>query len=88
MGLQSYYDNFATQPSRWATDDPTTCACHGRGWFLSDLDTWHKCPLHKGTGIDPEDFDPNAPEGEEQAAVVQPLDTLQPLVAAEEDAPF
>ena len=48
--LQQYYDNFACVPSRWADDDPELCGCGGRGWFLSDLDTWHQCPAH-GAGV-------------------------------------
>lgn len=45
MGLQDYFDNFATQPSRWAHPDSARCAC-GAGWFNSELDTWHECPYH------------------------------------------
>lgn len=44
--LQAYYDNYATQPSRWAHPDPARCGCHGGGWFLSELDTFHACPEH------------------------------------------
>jgi len=34
----------------WAHLNPSLCPCHGRGWLLSDLDTWHKCPAH-GAGV-------------------------------------
>lgn len=44
--LQAYYDNYATQPSRWASPDRDECACHGSGWWGSELDTWHACPYH------------------------------------------
>jgi hypothetical protein len=38
----------------WAEVNPFTCECRG-GWLLSDLDTWHRCPIH-GVGVPhPED---------------------------------
>ena len=46
MGLQSYWDNYATQPSRWADPDPARCGCGGGGWWNSEVDTWHECPSH------------------------------------------
>lgn len=55
MSLQDYYDNFASQPSRWSHEDPRECGCHGSGWFLSDLDTIHKCPRHNVGQPHPED---------------------------------
>jgi len=30
----------------WATEDKEHCPCRGAGWCLSDLDTWHRCPVH------------------------------------------
>ncbi len=48
MSLQAYYDNVASNPAAWANTDADQCGCGGRGWFLSDLDTWHKCPVHDG----------------------------------------
>ena len=37
--------------------NPSKCPCQGRGWFLSDYDTWHRCPIH-GVGLPhPEDED-------------------------------
>ena len=44
MSLQQYYDNFAT--GYWATEDARVCPCHGHGWALSEVDTWHKCRVH------------------------------------------
>jgi hypothetical protein len=46
MGLQSYFDNFASQPSRWSDPDAARCGCRGSGWWNSELDTWHACPAH------------------------------------------
>lgn len=45
----------------WAEVDPDDCPCHGRGWMLSDFDTWHKCPIHSHGAVgchedDPRDF--------------------------------
>ena len=34
----------------WAVHNPSKCPCRGQGWFLSDWDTWHACPLH-GKGV-------------------------------------
>lgn len=34
----------------WACDNPALCLCNGQGWFLSDLDTYHRCPVH-GVGV-------------------------------------
>jgi len=34
----------------WAEVNPDDCPCKGHGWFLSDYDTYHQCPIHgKGT---------------------------------------
>ena len=58
MGLQSYYDNFANT-SRWQDNDPEQCGCGGSGWWLSELDTWHRCGTHgtKENSRHPEDYD-------------------------------
>jgi len=43
----------------WATHHPSDCPCRGRGWIASDLDTWHRCPIH-GRGVphpETEEFD-------------------------------
>jgi hypothetical protein len=49
--LQDYYDNFRT--GYWACEDETECPCRGRGWALSEVDTWHKCPVHFVGQLDP-----------------------------------
>jgi hypothetical protein len=41
--LQQYYD--ACQSGAFACEDEAECPCRG-GWFLSQVDTLHKCPLH------------------------------------------
>jgi len=54
MGLQDYFDNFASQPSRWADSNPDRCGCKGRGWWNSEVDTWHQCPHHGDGAVHPE----------------------------------
>lgn len=29
-------------------EDEAKCHCHGRGWHLTDLDTWVECRTHPG----------------------------------------
>lgn len=53
--LQAYYDTFRT--GYWATENEGECLCHGRGWALSDVDTWHKCPVHFRGQLGPEAAD-------------------------------
>lgn len=53
--LQAYYDNFRT--GYWATESAEDCPCHGRGYALSEVDTWHKCPVHHAGQLSPEDLD-------------------------------
>lgn len=53
--LQAYYDNFRT--GYWATESAEDCPCHGRGFALSEVDTWHKCPVHYAGQLSPEDLD-------------------------------
>lgn len=44
MSLQAEF-NFM-ESGLWADPDPKECPCHGHGYTLSDLDTWHQCPIH------------------------------------------
>ncbi len=51
---QNYYENFKT--GYWRDEDPEKCRCRGSGWALSDVDTWHACPVHYKKGMrHPED---------------------------------
>lgn len=52
--LQNYYDDFNS--GYWAEEDPEHCRCNGSGWALSDLDTWHMCPIHFKNQIHPENY--------------------------------
>lgn len=52
MSLQRYYDNFCV--AGWADQSAAQCLCHGSGWALSDMDTWHRCPEHFRGQVCPE----------------------------------
>jgi len=54
MSLQQYYDVF--RQCLWAHPDPARCRCHGGGWALSEVDTWHECPIHFTGQPHPEDY--------------------------------
>lgn len=68
--LQLYYDNFKT--GYWAEEDAALCPCHGGGYALSEVDTWHKCPIHYAGQLSPDDLDSlsNATPEEIEAAEV------------------
>lgn len=40
--LQAMFDS--AERGDWCEYDANECPCRGRGWMLSDLDTWHACP--------------------------------------------
>lgn len=63
--LSHYYENFRT--GYWAHPEPNQCRCGGRGWVLSEVDTWHKCPYHGKNATHPE-----YPEETETVAVEEP----------------
>ena len=41
-----YYEAFTARLLHGEGLTPDRCRCHGGGWILSDLDTWHRCPDH------------------------------------------
>jgi hypothetical protein len=82
--LQFYYDNFATQPSRWSNQDPDRCGCRGSGWFLSEVDTWHECPKHYKDQPHPEYDDYIWPPEYEGPQLPDP----DPVSCEEDDIPF
>ena len=43
---QQYYEAFTARLCSPEELTPDQCHCHGGGWILSDVDTWHKCPDH------------------------------------------
>lgn len=52
----SEYEQYmrAVKSGYWQNPNPAQCGCSGKGWFLSEVDTWHKCPLHKPDAPHPE----------------------------------
>lgn len=47
--------------------DPEQCLCRGSGWALSDVDTWHQCPIHYKNQRHPEDYHDDLPESTAQS---------------------
>ena len=45
--LSHYYQEVACNSSTWADPDAAKCGC-SCGWWLSEVDTFHKCPFHDG----------------------------------------
>lgn len=45
------------QQGAWATLNPNRCGCKGYGWFLSDVDTFHRCSFH-GEGVPHPEWEP------------------------------
>jgi hypothetical protein len=58
--------------SAWVDEDEAACGCRGSGWWLSELDTFHKCPLHAPDA--PHPLDEEVPE--DDALLGLPLDPL------------
>lgn len=42
--LEGHYRN--CEAGYFAQPDASQCGCGGSGYYLSQLDTWHKCPTH------------------------------------------
>lgn len=62
--LSLYYHNFAARlcvPEGLAPED---CRCHGGGWILSEVDTWHHCPDHYTGQAHPDDADMDVDTGD------------------------
>ena len=55
-----YYSNFPSIVWENGSEDPEKCICKGRGWVLSEIDTYHECRYHKGEH--PEDYSNECPE--------------------------
>lgn len=68
---QAYYDAFRT--GYWAHSDAASCPCRGMGWALSEVDTWHECPVHYKGQRHPEDYEPDEADDEPKAYVVSAL---------------
>lgn len=65
--------------------DEEECLCHGHGWALSDVDTWHTCPIHYKGQRHPEDDR----DEEESAPWVAPVALPEvELDVSEDEIPF
>jgi len=53
MSLQGIFD--AAERGDWMGYNPNKCGCRGRGWFLSDVDTFHPCVYHNLGAPNPEE---------------------------------
>jgi hypothetical protein len=69
MSLQQLFDNACR--GDWKAEEASECGCRGRGYFLSDVDTWHYCSLHGSGKPHPED-DEWKEEGLEVSEISQP----------------
>lgn len=86
---QSYYYNYA-EANQWAHPEAGQCGCRGRGWWLSEVDTWHQCPYHGKGKPHPEDhgdYDDSPPPVTPPAPLV-PATTEAERARWEEDLPF
>jgi hypothetical protein len=54
MWYTYYLDAFIQSAAFGDGRDAADCRCHGGGWLLSEVDTWHKCPDHFTGQIHPE----------------------------------
>ena len=79
--LQQYYNAICT--GYWADPDPDVCPCR-RGWFLSDVDTFHKCRYHWHGQPHPED----ERSDEEVASLAAPEPQPVPVPEPDSDLPF
>jgi len=84
--LQAYYDAFRT--GYWAHPDADRCPCHGSGWALSEVDTWHKCPIHYNGQAHPEDYEFEAPAGEVEDTIPSPPPAPASEAPTDDDIPF
>ena len=64
---EQYYED--CRAGMFADADAAQCGCGGCGWFLSQVDTWHKCPAHYTGQPHPESDGPEVSEGAEAAPV-------------------
>lgn len=93
-----YYHDVACSGS-WARENSDTCGCKGKGWWLSELDTWHQCPYHGKDVPHPEEYDYEQElklevesHAKEQGMTIEEyLNSLAPIVIEtdnDDDIPF
>lgn len=86
--LQHYYDNF--RAGSFARLHPARCGCGGTGYALSQVDTWHECPVHYIAGQrHPEDDGPDECDTVTvDARTAAALAAVTPDEVNEDDIPF
>lgn len=47
----------AARVGTWMHPEASRCGCKGKGWFLSEVDTWHSCGFHFDGQLHPEGGD-------------------------------
>lgn len=57
MSMYTHYYEEYCRGYAWVNPDSAKCGCRGGGWWLSDVDTWHKCPCHAKDAPHPEDLE-------------------------------
>jgi hypothetical protein len=55
--LSLYFHEVALNSTTWADVGHEACGCRGSGWWLSEVDTFHKCPFHAPDAPHPLDED-------------------------------
>lgn len=87
--LQQIYDA-ACNSSTWSDEDPAHCGCHGCGWFLSDVDTEHRCPNHYDGQPSREgsEEDWNEYQAKKDGTFVAPPVEVRPVSEELDDLPF
>ena len=81
---QTYFNEICRNSTTWSDTDPDLCGCRGGGWWLSQLDTWHKCPNHAPDAPHPECDYGYEDEDEARGARVVP----RAVANTDDDIPF
>lgn len=91
--LEIYFNEYC-KTAAWARRAAEECGCRGRGWWLSEVDTWHQCPVHGAGKPHPEDDsgeDYEPPAGADLFAPERSIEEgwdYEPPPMADDDAPF
>ena len=83
--LQHDYDTFRT--GYWATANAEDCPCHD-GWALSEVDTWHKCPVHFAGQLHPETCESFEDEADYETAEADSMRDFKNFQAARKAGTF
>ncbi len=86
--LQHYYDNF--RAGSFQRTDPAQCGCRGTGYALSEVDTWHKCPIHytPGQRHPEDDHDECVTVDVLDARTIEAMAAVTPAVINNDEIPF